>query len=309
MGTVVKGVALAVVLGFAIAFVVRSWDDVAAGMGRLSTGSLLASFVFAVGGLGASAAAWRATLAALGSRLSLPAAARVYYLGQLGKYIPGSVWPIVAQAELSREYDVPRSRAALSALVQMLLSVVVGGVVAAAALAAADLVPAVPYGVLLGVAVAGAVLLVPAVFSRLLALAARVLRRGAPEPIASRPLAAAVGWVGVMWLMFGLHLWALARAHAVDDLRLVVGCVGVFALAWVAGFLVVLVPAGAGAREAALVLSIAPLVAHGDALSIALVSRVLMLVGDFALAGAGVAAEKRRRPAPAVAVNDGTAAP
>ncbi|WP_309134376.1 lysylphosphatidylglycerol synthase domain-containing protein [Cellulomonas sp.] len=301
--------ALAVVLGFAIAFVVRSWDDVAAGMGRLSTGSLLASFVFAVGGLGASAAAWRATLAALGSRLSLPAAARVYYLGQLGKYIPGSVWPIVAQAELSREYDVPRSRAALSALVQMLLSVVVGGVVAAAALAAADLVPAVPYGVLLGVAVAGAVLLVPAVFSRLLALAARVLRRGAPEPIASRPLAAAVGWVGVMWLMFGLHLWALARAHAVDDLRLVVGCVGVFALAWVAGFLVVLVPAGAGAREAALVLSIAPLVAHGDALSIALVSRVLMLVGDFALAGAGVAAEKRRRPAPAVAVNDGTAAP
>ncbi len=44
--------------------------------------------------------AWRRVLADLGSPLHLAPAGGVFFVGQLGKYLPGSVWSIVAQAEM-----------------------------------------------------------------------------------------------------------------------------------------------------------------------------------------------------------------
>ena len=39
-------------------------------------------------------------------------AGKVLFVGQLGKYLPGSIWPMVAQMELGRDYGVPRRRSA-----------------------------------------------------------------------------------------------------------------------------------------------------------------------------------------------------
>jgi uncharacterized membrane protein YbhN (UPF0104 family) len=63
---------------------------------------------------------------------------------------------------------------------------------------------------------------------------------------------------------------------------------GGFALAWSVGFLAVFVPAGVGVREAALVAALAPVLDRGDALVVALISRVLMTLGDLAWAGVAV---------------------
>ena len=51
---------------------------------------------------------WQTLLAGLGSPLPVPAAGRILFIGQLGKYIPGSVWPILAQMELGARAKVPR---------------------------------------------------------------------------------------------------------------------------------------------------------------------------------------------------------
>jgi hypothetical protein len=40
----------------------------------------------------------------------VPGTARILFLGQLGKYLPGSVWPVLAQMELGKTYRVPRHR-------------------------------------------------------------------------------------------------------------------------------------------------------------------------------------------------------
>ena len=44
-----------------------------------------------------------ATCASSGSPLPLAVARRVFLLAQLGKYLPGSVWPVLAQTELGRD--------------------------------------------------------------------------------------------------------------------------------------------------------------------------------------------------------------
>ena len=70
--------------------------------------------------------AWRALLADLGSPLPpLPAAIRVMFIGQLGKYVPQSPWALAAQVELARDYDVPRGRSATASLVGMATTLVV----------------------------------------------------------------------------------------------------------------------------------------------------------------------------------------
>jgi len=60
--------------------------------------------------------AWRAVLADLGSRLPFRPAARIFFVGQIGKYVPGSLWPVVVQAELGRDHGVARRRSASATL-------------------------------------------------------------------------------------------------------------------------------------------------------------------------------------------------
>ena len=48
-------------------------------------------------GIYATFRSWRAVLADLGGGLPQASATRVFYLGQLGKYLPGTVWPAVTQ--------------------------------------------------------------------------------------------------------------------------------------------------------------------------------------------------------------------
>jgi len=35
---------------------------------------------------------------------------RIFFVGQLGKYLPGSLWALLVQMELSRKAGIPRSR-------------------------------------------------------------------------------------------------------------------------------------------------------------------------------------------------------
>ena len=77
---------------------------------------------------------WQRLLAGLGSPLPTTAAARVLFIGQLGKYLPGSVWPVLAQMELGTVYRVPRHRSASASVLAMLASLLTALLVAAVTL-------------------------------------------------------------------------------------------------------------------------------------------------------------------------------
>lgn len=73
---------------------------------------------------------WMVLLAGLGSPLRTSVAGRILLIGQLGKYIPGSLWPILTQMELGAQAKVPRTRSASASLLSMLLSLCVGLLIA-----------------------------------------------------------------------------------------------------------------------------------------------------------------------------------
>jgi uncharacterized membrane protein YbhN (UPF0104 family) len=76
-------------------------------------------------------------------------------------------------------------------------------------------------------------------------------------------------------------------------------CVGGFSLALGAGILFVIAPSGAGAREALIVAALSGVMSEGEALGVAVVSRMLFTVGDIGLAGmAAVSAVRLMRREP-----------
>jgi uncharacterized membrane protein YbhN (UPF0104 family) len=290
---------LAVLAAFAGALALAlaaQWGAVRPLLGQLSPASLAAALAAVLGGILATFLCWREVLADLGRRLPVVAGARVFFLGQLGKYLPGSLWPVMAQMELGRDYQVPE-RASGSAVGVFLLVLVGTGlavVAAAAPLLGPDAVHA--YWWLLAALPLALLVLVPPVLNRLLALAMRLARRPPlPRPLSAGGILRAAGWALASWLAYGVHVWVLAGQLGAGGPPLLARATGAFAAAWCAGFLLVVVPAGAGVREAALVVLLGGVLTRPEATVVAVVSRLLFVVGDLGWGAAGLLAGRRTR--------------
>ena len=250
----------------------------------------VASLVAVVVGLLASAMVWRALLGDLGTRLPLRPALHVFFLGQLGKYVPGSVFAIAAQMELGRAHGAPRSRVGTTGLLFMGVLVAAGLLTAAVTLPLTSPETLRDYSWVLVVLPVGLVALAPPVLTRLVGLLLRLLRRDPLErPLSWRGTGSALGWALVMWAAYGVHLFVLVRTQELGDDapdRLLLST-GAYALAWTAGFLFVVAPAGFGVRELALVVALAPVLDSGAALALAGLSRVLMTLGDLGWGAVG----------------------
>jgi uncharacterized membrane protein YbhN (UPF0104 family) len=203
------------------------------------------SLAAVLGGLLASALCWRALLADLGTPLGARAGLGVFFLGQLGKYVPGSVFAVAAQMELGRTHGAPRSRVATAGLLFLGVLVASGLLVAAAVLPLTSPDALRSYAWVLVLLPLGLVVLAPPVLTRLVALVLRLLRRDPLDrPLTLRGVGAALGWALAMWAAYGLHLWLLVRTQEPGPALLL--STGAYALAWTAGLLVVAAPAGAG---------------------------------------------------------------
>ena len=289
---------LVVAVGLAVVAVVSARDQLRQAVDQLTVGSLLLALLLSGAQAWCSLLAWRSIMADLGSPLRVGPAVTVFGVGQIGKYVPGGVWNVVATTELAADHRVPRARSVTAMAVATLVSLVSGCVVGAVALvASADgLGPWAWVGWLAPLTV---VLLAPPVLNRVVGMGLDVLRQPPPEhTVTARGMGTAVTWSVAGWAFAGLHVWVLAADLGLErSWKAVALCVGGYAAAWVVGFVVVVVPAGAGAREAALLLALGGSLAHGSVLLTVLVSRVLTTVVDLVLAGAGLVALRRHRRA------------
>ena len=291
-------VRLAVLAGFLAArawSLTTQWPAVRPLLGQLSIRSLAAALAAVLAGIYATFLCWRAVLADLGGRLPVLAGARVFFLGQLGKYLPGSVWPVMAQMELGRDYGVPERASGAAVGVFLLVVVGTGLAVAAATAPLLGLEALHAYWWLLAVLPVALVAIVPAVLNRLIGVALRLARRPPlPAPLSTGGVLRAAGWALVSWLAYGTQLWVLAGqfgspAGPPPLLR----ATGAFAAAWCAGFLLVVAPAGAGVREAALVLLLGGVLTRPEATVAAVASRLLFVLGDLGWGAAALLVGRR----------------
>jgi len=271
---------------------------------QLGPSSLLLALLASICNILFAGQAWRAVLADLGSRLGRVAAARVFLVGQLGKYLPGSLWFLVAQMELAAEVGVPRQRSGSASIVNVVLSVATALVTTLVALPfAPSFLPSGFWWVFLLLPVL-AVVLYPPFLNRALNQLLRYARRAPLEhEVSARGALLAMTWSALSWLAIGTQAYLLVLAVGGEaGLPLFLLCLGGYALAWAVGFLTVVAPAGAGAREAVLLLVLAPVLSPGRALVVVVVSRVLLTSADLGLAGLSLVGSRVQDRARAAAV-------
>ncbi|MEH1101447.1 lysylphosphatidylglycerol synthase transmembrane domain-containing protein [Micromonospora sp. CPCC 205561] len=281
--------------------VVSQWPDVRQTWLDLAWPSVVLAVLAVLAGMFANSMAWRAAATDLEHRVSVPAALRICMVGQLGKYIPGSVWAYVLQMELARRAGLPRARAFLATLVALGLGVVAAlgvGLLSLPSLLDATAETGAEYAESVRVALyivavlfpIALVCAIPAVLTRLIQLVLKVLRR---PPLQHRltlsGVLRVVGWSALGYTLFGVHLWLLANAQAAPGLGGLLRSIGSFAIAMTVGMFAFLSPSGLGVREAVLVATMAPFLADagglGAATGIALASRLIFTVADLLAAG------------------------
>ena len=252
---------------------------------------LLGSGGLYLAGLFPCAVFWSFVLRALGQEPAAGAAIRAYYIGHLGKYVPGKALVVVLRTWLIRGPRVETAAAVVSVLVETLTMMAVGSF-----WAATILMVVFPGQYLL--IILAAVLMVLAGVPTIPPILRRLLKRvperwtGGTGPIAAERLSCplmAGGWLGISlgWALLGLSLWAALRALGCDglqpvgDLPLLTATVS---LAMVVGFLSG-IPGGAMVREGILWTLLAQHLPPVMAVAAAVLLRLVWLGSELAIAG------------------------
>lgn len=234
---------------------------------------------------------WHRTLRVLGQPVSLSQALRAYYVGQLGKYVPGKAMVVILRAGLVRGQGVDTALAAASVFLETLTMMSVGALLAAAIVAVWFRGQTLLFWAALAMMVVAGLPTLPPVFRRLVrwvgprrsnpAVADRLVNLGYGTML--------FGWVlsGLGWVILGLSFWALLRGlgaaagNPIGQLHLYTASV---AMATVAGF-VSFVPGGAVVREAVLTELMAPSLGDVVALVGAILLRLVWLVSELVISG------------------------
>lgn len=289
----------AIIAALGVIFVARelvtSWDDVREAIAGANP--VLLVFALAVGSCGMLiiGLGWRQWLAVLGARRPARETLHWYYVGQLGKYVPGGIWPVIGRGEMARRGGVPPSvgysSTMLSLGVTYLAAILTVAMALLAGAAGGDGVPWQPVVLLLPL---GVLALNPWVVAAVIRLASRVSRRELNLPVPSWGTSAGLLlWHVPAWLAVGSATWlvAIALDPVTPDYRNILFAT---VLSWVVGFLVVPAPGGIGVREAVFVAAATSLSGLGVAAAVAVVARVLFILVDLIGAGAATAISRTR---------------
>lgn len=256
--------------------------------------AFVASFAAGLFGVGQTYPTWRAVLRGLDVDIPWLIGARVFFMSQLGKYLPGSVWPVLIQMEAGRARGALRRTMLAANVLTIVVSCTLGLIVAVILLPTANS-KALSYYWWLFLALPFLLALlhpraVPWALNRVFEM---VGRPGLNEPLHVHDGVRAAGWSLASFVALGAHVAMLTMA--IDGYRFstFLLCTGGMALAITAGILFVPAPAGAGIRDAVLIIVLSVVLARGEALAVAIASRALLVLADVCLAALAVLAGGR----------------
>jgi uncharacterized membrane protein YbhN (UPF0104 family) len=277
---------LVLVLAAVAVVVSRSWQAFVDSIDKVGIRGIALSLGAAVLGVVGNYLQWRSVLVGLEVRFGVLEGARVFFVSQLGKYLPGSVWPIVMQMEAGRRRGASRKTMLAANLITVLLSLCVGLVLAALLLPSSSPAALHRFWWALAALPLLAVLAHPRSFPFLLDRVLKVLRRPPLDVRMTGPATmTALGWSALSWVAFGAHLAVLAAAVGKPSLGLLALCIGGMGLAVSAGLLFLPAPAGAGMREVVLGFVLVTALTSGQVVAVVVASRVIILLADLLLAG------------------------
>lgn len=265
-----------------IAFVAKTlitrWDDVRHAFSQVDAVNLLGSVILGLAAMTSIGWIWVRMITHRGHLVTHRRAMSWYFTGQLGKYVPGGIWPIVGRAELAARNGIPRVDAyastGLSLVTTYLGATATIGIGAAFTSGRRPVAIVVAVGLLFGYLVFSN----DALRARVVALASRI-SPSASSLTEPRRLARLTVIHIPAWILMSLSTSVTAAAFGA---RIGIGqMLFITSTSWLAGFVVVGVPGGIGVREAIFTSLAGSIIGTPVAVSLALMSRVVFITVDL----------------------------
>jgi len=290
----------AAIVWYAIRALQGQWRNAAARLGSLdpqwtviglSAAIVLFTYILLID-------AWRRVVIDSGDQLSFGTAARIWFVSNLGKYVPGKVWSIAAMTMMARQSSVSPVVAAGSSVLMQVVSIATGiGVVLVTGAQALDQ-PRV--AVLAAVILALLLLATPRMMPSAIGYAARLAGREiVVPPLAASTVLLAALRSAISWIAYGLAFKLFVRGLLGTAAGATTSYIAVYAASYIIGFLALFAPGGAVVRESAMVTGMLRLGLAGqvDAVAIAIASRLWLTVLEL-LPGFAYLATSRRSSLP-----------
>ncbi len=267
-------------------YLAREWDRLASRPWDVDWVLLALASAFVVVAYSGFVLLWRRLVSRLGGHLSMVDAHRVWYFGNLARYVPGKVLQLAGTVYIARAKGLRPILTMGSMIVAQLFVIAAGVALTLVALPAGSL--QVTGGVTIGLVVAGVlmILLLTPLFDIFYRLALRLARRGEAHvqvPVGTR-LGLLTGYL-FAWIAFGLGFGLFVRAVADPAPGSLPTLIGISAAGYLAGWVAVFVPGGLGVREGVYALLLAEVLPGPVAAAAAILSRVWLTAVEVIVAG------------------------
>jgi len=291
----------AAVLFFAARSLIGQWDKVGSRLTHLqfhwvwilaATVLVLASYVLLIEG-------WRRVLVGWDSHLPFSDAARIWFLSNLGKYVPGNIWSLTAMGVMARRRGLSGMAAAGSSVIMQTVSLATGtGVVfvTGAKLLGQPLLVGLTVALLV-VLLLTAPRFLPPVVKRVAGLIGREV---SPPSIPPTSIWIAGITSSISWLFYGVAFQLFVRGLLGSANGETASYIAVYTAAYILGFISPIAPAGLGVREFTLAAFMTQLglATEADAAFVALAARLWLTIVELVPSALYIAAGTTRRSLP-----------
>jgi len=291
----------ALVLFFAAASLAGQWDKVGTRLVHIQFGwqwiaaatlLILVTYALLIEG-------WRRILSAWDSHLAFTHAARIWFLSNLGKYVPGNIWSLTAMGVMASKRGLSGLAAAGSSIIMQMVTLATGTaivmVTSAKLLGQPLLVGAAVLLLVVGLLTAPRFLPPLAVWAGNL-----TGREIAPPSVPPASIWTAAVASTLSWLLYGLAFQFFVRGLLGDAPGEISSYIAVYTAAYILGFISPIAPAGLGVREITLAAFMTQLglANEADAALVAIAARLWLTVVELVPSGLYIAAGATRRSLP-----------
>ena len=242
---------------------------------------------------------WRRILVAWDSHLGFVDAARIWFLSNLGKYVPGNIWSLTAMGVMARKRGLSAIAAAGSSVVMQTVSLATGTAIVMVTGAKLLGQPAlVGAAVLLLVVI---LLSAPRFLPPLVSWVGNLIGREIAPPF----VPAASIWTAAVastlsWLFYGVAFQLFVHGLLGSAPGEMSSYIAVYTAAYILGFISPIAPAGLGVREFTLAAFMTQLglANEADAALVAIAARLWLTIVELVPSGLYVAAGAKRKSLP-----------
>jgi len=267
--------------------VVFQWQWIAA-----ATALILVTYAVLIEG-------WRRVLVAWDSHLPFSDAARIWFLSNLGKYVPGNIWSLTAMGVMARRRGLSAIAAAGSSVIMQTVSLATGTaivMVTGAKLLGQPVLVGASVLVLLAILLAAPRFLPPLAGW----IGGLIGRDISPPSVPATSIWTAAAAGILSWLLYGVAFMLFVHGVLGSTPGELSSYVAVYTAAYILGFISPIAPAGLGVREFTLAAFMTQLglANEADAALVAIGARLWLTIIELVPSGLYIAAGTNRKSLP-----------